>query len=56
MKTLCYIIALAALILLIGTAGAIETGSVTIHTGTFRCIIFLAVMACSVYIGQRTYN
>ena len=52
-KTICYIIALAALILLIGTAGAMETNLISQLSGMIRCIIFQAVSAGCVFVAGR---
>ena len=53
LEMICYGIAALALVLLIGTFGAVETGSVSLAVGTIRCMVFLAAAGGSVYAGRR---
>ena len=53
MEKICYGIAALAVLLLIGTYGAMDAGSVSGLTGMVRCCVFLAVAGGSVYVGRR---
>ena len=53
LEKICYGIAALALVLLIGTYGAVETGSVSLAVGTVRCCVFLSAACGSVYAGRR---
>ena len=53
MELICYLIALFAMILVIGTAGAVETGTLATMHGVVRCGIFLAVSGAAVFVGRN---
>lgn len=52
-ELICYLIALVAMVLVIGTAGAIETGTLATTAGVIRCIVFLAISGGAVYVGRN---
>ena len=53
LEMVCYVIACAAIVILIGTAGAMETDLISQGAGTIRSGICLAVAGGSILAGRR---